>query len=477
MTLVENNQFKRFPSFVLEIKSKKSEIALSFDFPTTLRPKGVQYLDWRLLQYMYDRYFKYGRTCFVKASTLARILSPGSGSAASIRNSRCRLKKAGLITVQNARSDFSMKTVAYCFMTEKSQQLMTEFFKNKKKQPKEQAVDTEENVLQRTPTQKEVKPDKKYTDFDYRASKRFARDIQLAYPMKGQPPWSEEWADSFRKLRVLDGFTEEQIKETVKYILADVNPRGSRGFCYAKVLRSGLQLRTKWRNGMTKFASAYEDMRAEKMVDPDINDEENLPFALRDAVSENGETSKRKVFTPPREVTSDNEFYQKTCEAYEKLLSLPTPNWKYSAKNFLEHEQFCYDLSLFFEELIMDRNWSSDVIDHFFQVLQVDNKNLQFYTADILRDKVKVFFKDRVDKYFGSDIGKFNQWAQLNDKIVVKNDDDEDYLQRVYDFLEDQKQLKPFDRATEIIEDEEVEYGSQWEKIEKGQFRQIRLGV
>lgn len=459
------------PSFGIKTISIKTEVALTQETPEPLRPKGVQYLDWRLLQYMYDRYFRYGAPCFVKASRLAHILSPGKGTAASIRNSRCRLKKFGLITVENMRSDFSCKMVAYCFLSPKGRELMIKLF-NMKTKPA--ADNDEDSAVQPREAPPMKDSHKRYTNFDYRVSRRFSKQIQKAYPMKRPIQWNEEQAECIRRLREIDKMTEEEILQTVEYILQDNQPKGEGGFCLAKVIRSPLQFRAKWKNGMSKFISAYEDMKAKKLANPDINDESSLPPALRPLPkTKTSPSTTRKILTPPRNITSKNEIHKLTAETYENLLSLPKPNWKLTDKRFLEFEQFAYDLSMFFEELIEDRNWKKTIVEQFFKVLEVDNKNLKFFTTDILREKVSVFFNERVPKFFKSEVGTFNQWREnaKGEKLFVIHWWDETYQQRVEDFLIDQKNLEPFENATEIIDDSEVTVDHNGTRFEKGTFQ------
>lgn len=479
----------RIPGFSVDITLKKTSAALTFEIPPTLRPKGIQYLDWRLLQYMYDRYFRYGRSCYVRASKLAHILSPGKGSAPSIRNSRCRLKKTGLISVENARSDFSNGMIAYCFMTEKGKNLMTEFFKAKKQKhsnksndnPVEDSVNTENSQNQRDLSNKNNKSQTKYTPFDYRVSRRFSKQVQQAYPMKSKITWNESWAEEIRKIRVVDGFTEKEITDTIEFILKDNVPHGDRGFCFAKVLRSCLNFRHKWKNGLTKFASAFEDMRAEKLAHPDEEDEDTLPDALRkvpkagDVFEVDGKSTKdeyftRKILTPPRDYPDDTGRFPKTSEVYRRFLNLPHPKWKLNSRSFLEYEQFCYDLSLLFEEFMMDRHWYSKTVDLFFKVLDVDCKDLKFYTVDILKERIRIFFYERVKVHFPHIVGHYNIWSKYQNKLWARNSEDYDFKERIENFFEDQKELDPFRRPTKIIPDEEVEWDDTWHKYEKGEF-------
>ena len=451
-------------TILLKLTPFETEAITIQDFPVSLRPKGVQFLDWRLLQLMYDKFFKHNKPCFMKAERLAYILSGGTSTAASIRNSRCRLKKAGLITVQNAKSDFSNKTVAYCFITEKGENLMKSFFANKDK-----SAECSESPVSSDLQAIKTKDDKKYSLFDYRISRRYSKRIQKSYPMKSKNEWNESWAEVLRKLREIDNFTEKEIEDTIDFIISDNKPRN--GFCFAKVLRSPLQFRSKWKNGMTKFCTAYEEMKAHKLSNPDIEDEESLPFALRE-INDNGRKIQRKVFDPPRNLTSDNPIDLKISQAYEDLMSLPHPQWKLNSDNFLQYEQFCFDLSLLFEEFILDRGWDKQIIDQFFEVQRVDNKNLKFYTTDILREKVEVFFKKRVPKYFPLSIGKFNQLQEhyLEHRPVVVYYPDETYMSRIDDFLADQRELCPFENATTVYDDDEVELDYEWKKYKKGEF-------
>lgn len=489
---MKTEQTSRIPGFSVDITQKKTSAGLTFEIPPTLRPKGIQYLDWRLLQYMYDRYFRYGRSCYVRASKLAHILSPGKGSAPSIRNSRCRLKKAGLINVENARSDFSNGMIAFCFMTEKGKNLMTEFFKSKpskqshksKDNPDEDPVNTENQGFQRDLSNKSNKSQTKYSPFDYRVSRRFSKNIQKAYPMKAKITWNESWAEEIRKIRVVDGFSEKEIEDTIKFILNDNVPHGDRGFCFAKVLRSCLNFRHKWKNGLTKFASAFEDMRAEKLAHPDEDDEDTLPDALRKVplvgdvfeVKDEETESKfytRKILTPPRDFPDNSGRFPKTSETYQRLLDLPRPKWKLNSKSFLEYEQFCFDLALLFEEFILDRHWNPKTVDLFFEVLKVDCKELKFYTTDILRERVQIFFFERVQVHFPHIVGYFNIWSKYQGKKWGRNAKDDTYRQRLEDFLADQKELEPFRNSTSIIPDSEVEWDDMWHKCEKGEFQQV----
>lgn len=485
----KKNDDPRIPVFSLDITPKKTSSALTAEIPHPLRPKAIQYLDWRLLQYMYDRYFRYGRSCYVRASKLAHVLSPGKGSAASIRNSRCRLKKAKLITVENARSDFTNGMIAFCFMTDKGKNLMTEFFKakssKKSNKDKNKPVDSSENTenlsFQRDLTNKNTKSAQKYTPFDYRVSRRFSKQIQKAYPMKAKITWNESWAEEIRKIREVDGFSEKEVTDTIQFILEDNMPRGDRGFCFAKVLRSCMNFRHKWKNGFTKFASAFEDMRANKLAHPDEEDEETLPDALRpvpmkgDVFEVDDEKIKdkyytRKVLTPPRDFPTGITIYPKTSETYKKLMDLPKPDWKINSKTFLEYEQFCYDFALLLEEFMMDRRWDRQLVNCFFEVLSVDCKNLKFYTLDILRERVKIFFEERVSTHFRYLVGFFNIWSRYQNKDWARNAEDTTYKERIADFIEGQKVLEPFRNLPEFIPDEEVEFDDMWHKCEKGEF-------
>lgn len=221
---------------------------------------------------------------------------------------------------------------------------------------------------------------------------------------------------------------------------------------------------------MTKFCTAYEDMKAKRLANPDINDEETLPFALR----KYPDGTNRRILTPPRDITSEAQTPKNIAETYERLMSLPHPDWKMNSEKFLKWEQYCFDLSLFFEELIEDRGWEDRITDHFFLILKKDNEKLKLYTLDILKEKVKIFFEDRVPKFCSCDIGRYNQWGKIvrNGKIVWRAwfNYDETYLQRFYDFAMDQANGDPFARQTELIPDEEVEADCYNRFYKKGEF-------
>lgn len=450
---------KILQSIAVDILPKKTQ-SIIFCETEIFRPKSIQYLDWRLLQFMYDRFFRYGKSCSMSAKRLAYILGGAKCSEGSIRNSRARLKKEKLITVQNMKSDFSNKTVSYCFITEQGDKIMKGFF-NKKN-----SIDIqEESTIPKEPSKQY-----KYNDFDYKVSRRYIKRIQKAYLMKSTVEWSEECADVIRKLREIDKFTEQEITDTIDHILSDNIPRN--GFCLAKVLRSPLQFRSKWKNGLTKFCSAYEDMKAKKLSNPSIDDEETLPVALRECYNSSGKKEKRKVFDPPRSLDSNDFVDEKINQLYEDLMCLPHPDWKLNSPKFLEYEQYCFDVSLLFEEFILDRNWDMALPSQFTEVLNVDNKGLKFFTTDILREKTIIFFKERIPKFFAQSVGKFNQIRKhyIDKRDIVMYDYDDSYCTRVEDFIEDQKILDPFKRATIIYDDDEVEMDYNWKKYKKGEF-------
>lgn len=444
-----------------------------------LRPIGVRPLDWLLLQYIYDRFFRYGRPCFMTAWRISKDLTHFRSSQGSIRQSRHRLKKAGLIQVENPPSQRRPGTLSVITLTEDGAGLMKEFFARKtpekekktKKSPQTKPVQSKKTCPASPTGDVRPKPAKRYSLFDYRASRRFAKQIQRSFPIKGSATWTEDWAVVLRQLREIDGFTEKEIQDTLDYIVSDNIPQGgASGFCYAKVMRSATCFRSKWRDGMSKFAHACSDMKSHKLDNPDPNDEDSIPDALR--LLPDG--SIRKIGTPPRSEDSEFRLHKMVNEAYENFMNLPHPEWKISDQRFREWEQLCFDTALLLEEFVEDRGWNSQLFSIFFEVLEVDNKKLKFYTADILREKILVFFNDRAEQFFVTTIGYYNQIRMVSNggpaKETAQYFEDDTFRIRAADFVEDQKQGIPFDRATEIIPDEEIVLDEKYRHIEKGTF-------
>ena len=408
-------------------------------------------LQWRLFLYMYDRYFRYGKYCSITSKSLARIFSRQQ-SAEAIRNALNVLKNKNYIQVSLMPSDFHrLKTVAYRFPTDEGQRLFNNYhaMQDKLKQMRQNSVPIS-NTEQKPVEEKVVK----YSNFDRKTSKRFARDIRKSLAtlhIHKVPRWNDKAADEIRKLRQIDGYSEKDIEETLNYIVNDCKENG---FCMAKNIRSCSTLRVKWRNGITKFDTAFEAMKEAKLEHPDLDDPETL--ALNTCSS-----FERHVFTPPfpkvpdeeseqAQTTSKGKFrieYLTNC-LYYQLVDLPTPNWKQTDSRFLEFEQLCYDTAVLFNEFVIKRGWPTRLLTRFAHILEIKNKKLQFWTVQILRENVWKFAHEWVDEGFFME-----GWLWQIDKHGKKvYEQDFGYKKRVDDFLVDQKAKKPFLHETVLLD-------------------------
>lgn len=283
--------------------------------------------------------------------------------------------------------------------------------------------------------------------FDYRVSRRFSKEIQRKLSrigMRGLPAWSEKCADEVRKLREIDGFTEDEITNTLDFIVNDVK---AVGFCFGKNIRSTSGIRDRWRSGLTKFETAYNAMKESKMANPNVEDPDSLPYALRNYP----DGSLRRVLTAPFENDEDPVVREHSAagDFYSELMMLPRPDWKIVDQRFLEWEQLCYDISMLLDEFVDDRGWRQSLFQDFLRTTNMKNPSLKFYTSDILRQKLSEFFEKWVEKGY-SIPGRFMQPTADGTRIEFL--EDSSYKDRIQHFLIDQKNLEPFKNATRVYE-------------------------
>lgn len=130
-------------------------------------------------------------------------------------------------------------------------------------------------------------------------SRRFHKRLNANLPMSGSPEWTPEWAEETRKLCSRDGYSVEEIAGTLDFIASDVAPFG---FCFARNIRSLKGIRKKWRNGMSKFSTAYNAYMEKKTAEAE-------------------------------KVVFKGEWAPEAEELEEDLLFLPHPRYSNPAKN------------------------------------------------------------------------------------------------------------------------------------------------
>lgn len=119
--------------------------------------------------------------------------------------------------------------------------------------------------------EKEIIASSKFTEFDYHLSKDFLAYQKKQFPklVNNEKKDIKNGADTIRLLREQDGFSEEEITETLRFAVKD-------DFWRDKVL-SIANIRAKSKNGNTKFQNIYRKFknkpktRTEQVMDIDLS--------------------------------------------------------------------------------------------------------------------------------------------------------------------------------------------------------------
>lgn len=191
-------------------------------------------------------------------------------------------------------------------------------------------------------------------------SRRFHKKINKSLPIKGSPAWNEKWDIEIARLHTCDGYSVEEIAQTLDFICQDKAPSG---FCFARNIRSLANIRTKWKNDMTKFATAYNAMLEKQQEQTGMNEKE--PF--------------------------DGKWAAEAEDLQEDLLFLPHPSYGSSAKKAIWNK-CCSSIAKLVWSFVEARKWPATLFGDFRgHVLKIKKKGVVFSPA-MLVDVVRGFF-------------------------------------------------------------------------------------
>ena len=217
------------------------------------------------------------------------------------------------------------------------------------------------NPISKIKPKKENKKQKTIT-FAHNLSKKFWKKINKAFPIKGSPDWNIKWEIEVARLHTRDGYTIKEIADTLDFIISDVNETG---FCFARNIRSLANIRIKWKNGMTKFSTAYNAM---------LEKEKN-----------------KKLEEGQDENNFEGKWSDEASEFEEDLVFLPHPGYSNPQKS-AQWNSCCVKIAGLIFEFVNERKWPASLFGALRgHILDIKKKGFIFNTKMLIRI-IKEFF-------------------------------------------------------------------------------------